>query len=540
MSIQRRSMLAAGLFLAAGVVTAGKVGAAAVSESEFFPIVETVQGRVRGVSVRGVNIFKGLHYGGDTSGRRRFTPPPSPTKWAGVRDAFEFGQNCPQQPIDFGLPPGGLGEDCLVLNVFTPTTDRNGKRPVLVHFHGGALVVGSSNSDQGEEMARFGDCVVVTVNHRIGVFGQLDLAHRVPGLANSGQVGMMDLVAALKWVHDNIEGFGGDPSRVLIFGLSGGGEKTLIMMAMPSAKGLFQRAGVQSSGLLRLPTAEQAQARADLMLTTLGIAKNDAASIQNISIERLMAGRVAMGPEGVFDPSIDGHVIPSQPFDPDAPNVSADVPMIISTSLDERAYLMSNYDLTEAGLRTFIAKRVGEARADQVLAMYRDDDPYATPFVIQARFDTDEGFRLPMLRMADLKSAQAAKGGAPVWSYLWRQAGRAYGGRQGAPHGSDDGPGMHEPRTGIDTDPENLRLADQMASVWVNFAATGNPNNPRIPHWPAYTVPERATLVIDRHPFVENDPRGRFREFWAKEPSIYEPGRPYRLGVVGNEDFLKK
>ena len=535
MMIQRRSMLAAGLLIT-GVGLAGSAGAA-LNEGELFPIVETAQGRVRGVSLGGVKVFRGLHYGGDTSGKRRFMPPPPPVKWTGIRDAYEYAQVCPQAPFSSSTAgPGGMGEDCLALNIATMTTDRSAKRPVLVRLHGGALVVGSGNMamESSDDLAKFGDCVTVTVTHRIGVFGQLDLAHRVPGLPNSGQVGMMDIVAALKWIQENIENFGGDPSRVLIFGTSGGGEKTLITMAMPSAKGLFQRAGVQSSGLMRLPTAEEAQARADLMLTTLDIAKNDAASIQNISMEKLLAGRMAMGPQGVFDPSIDGHVIPSQPFDPEAPNISADVPMIISTTLDERTYLFKDYDLTEAGLRTFIARRVGEARADQVLAMYREDDPYATPFVLQGRFDTDEGFRLPMLHMAELKAAQAAKGGAPVWSYLWRAPSQPYNGRAGAPHGTDVGPSLHSLRGSTNaTDHENLRLADQLAASWVSFAATGDPNNSRLPHWPAYTVPERATMVFDRPAHVENDPRGRFREFWAKETSQYAPGHPYRLGVVG-------
>ncbi len=536
MNIDRRAMLKTGLLMAGGALVAVK-GSAAVTESDFFPVVETAQGRVRGVTVSGVRIFKGLHYGGDTSGKNRFMPPPPPLKWAGVRDAFEYGQNAPQMPIGTRFPAGGMGEDCLVLNIWTPTTDRNAKRPVLVRLHGGALVVGSGNAamEDGEELARFGDSVVVTVNHRIGMFGQLDLSNHGAPFAHSGQAGMMDVVKALEWVRDNIAGFGGDPSRVLVFGTSGGGEKTLILMAMPSAKGLFQRAGVQSSGLMRLPTAAEAQTRADLLLTTLGVAKNDVAALQTMSMERLLAGRAALGTAGVFDPSIDGRVIPSQPFDPAAPAISANIPLIISTTLDERAYLMKNYDLDEAGLRAIIAKRVGEARADQVLALYRDDDPHATPFLIQARFDSDEGFRLPMLRMAGLKAAQAARGGAPVWSYLWRQPTRAYDGRMGAPHGSDAGPSLHHinDMNGIDTDFDNLHLADQMASVWVSFAATGNPNNPRLPEWPVYTKADRATMVFDRHPHVENDPRGRFRTFWEKEPSTYAPGGPYRLGVVG-------
>ncbi|MGZ6020053.1 MAG: carboxylesterase family protein, partial [Phenylobacterium sp.] len=218
-----------------------------------------------------------------------------------------------------------------------------------------------------------------------------------------------------------------------------------------------------------------------------------------------------------FSPSLDGSVLPSHPFDPAAPAVSAHVPMIVSNVIDERAYRMANFNLDEKGLRAFIAKRVGEARADQVTAMYRDEDPKASPFVLQARFDTDEVFRKNSLIETERKAAQ---GGAPAWSYLWREPSPSYGGRYGTPHGSDVGPSLHDVRGALnETGPTAIRLADQLASVWVSFAATGDPNNGRIPHWPAYKLPERATMVFGGGPTrVENDPRGAFRKFWEKEP----------------------
>lgn len=539
MNVDRRSMLRAGLFVT-GAVFAGRAGAA--SESEIFPVVETAQGRVRGMMAGGVRMFKGLHYGGDTSGRRRFLPPPPPLRWAGVRDAFAYGQVAPQMPNSnrnplisltmYDIQPGGMGEDCLVLNIWTSTVDRNAKRPVLVHLHGGAFELGSGNSPgfDGQELARFGDCVVVTINHRVGVFGHMNLAHRAAAFGHAGQAGMMDIVAALAWIRENIDGFGGDPSRVLVFGQSGGGEKTGVLMAMPSAKGLFQRAGVMSSGLLRLPSAAQAQTKADVLLAALGLGKDDVTALQRMSTGRILAALATLDaadaaagkPHVAFDPSIDGQVIPSQPFDPAAPAISADVPMVISTTLDERTYRLRNFDLDEAGLRAHIAKRLGEGRADEVLALYRQDDPYATPFVIQARFDTDEAFRKPQLLMASRKAALAAQGGAPVWSYLWRQPSAAYGGRYGAPHGADVGPSLHTVRGGLNgSDVDTLRLTDQLASAWVAFAATGDPNTARLPVWPAYTMPARATMVFDRPAHVENDPRSRFRVFWENEPSPY-------------------
>ena len=257
------------------------------------------------------------------------------------------------------------------------------------------------------------------------------------------------------------------------------------------------------------------------------MAHGDTRRLQALPFETLLAAQATMeaadrargeAPRS-FSPSRDGDILPRDPFDPDAPAVSASVPLIVSNVLDERAYRMSNFDLTEAGLRAFIARRVGDARADEALALYRRADPTATPFVLQARFDTDELFRKPSLIMTERKAAQAAAGGAPVWSYLWREPTPAYGGRYGTPHGSDVGLSLHDVRGGLNsTNPETIKLADQIASCWVAFAATGDPNNKTILRWPAYKVPQRATLVFGPDAHVEDDPRGEFRRFWESEP----------------------
>lgn len=534
MRLAPRDLLAAAV-TAGGALIAPAL-ARAVTADEIFPVVETAQGKLRGVSAGGVRMFKGVRYGADTSGKNRFRPPQPPPKWAGIRDALEYGQVAPQMPnsriaayaglIHFDIQPGGMGEDCLVLNVWTQTLSRTAKRPVLVHIHGGGFYGGSGNSPgfDGEELARFGDCVVITINHRLGAFGYLNIADQGAPFAQSGQAGMMDIVQALAWVRENVESFGGDPGRVLVFGQSGGGAKTSVLLSMPSAKGLFHRAGVMSGSTLRLTSAQAAQDGAAGFLSALGIGKNQAAKLQSLPYQTLLAAQATMeagdrakgeAPRA-FAPSIDGAVIPGHPFDPKAPAVSADVPMIISTVIDERAYRMVNFNLDEAGLKAFIAKRVGEARAPDVLAMYRQDDPKATPFVLQARFDSDETFRKGFHTQARLKAEQGA---APVWTYLWRAPSPAYGGRYGTPHGSDVGPSLHDVRGGLNTaTPVNVRLADELASAWVSFAATGDPNNAKTPKWPAYTLPRRATLVFDETTRVEDDPRRTFREFWEKEP----------------------
>jgi para-nitrobenzyl esterase len=538
--IDRRHLLRAGSRLAflAPFAAPGLVRAA--TEAQLFPIVETAQGKARGWVSGDVTVFKGIHYGGDTSGKNRFLPPPPPASWAGVRDAFAYGQISPQLPADrrndygnlimFDFQPGGMGEDCLVLNIWTPAADRSAKKPVMVHLHGGGFYGGSGNSPgyDGEMLARFGDAVVVTINHRLGALGYLHLVDSgSPGaFAQSGMAGMLDIVAALRWVKENIEGFGGDAGRVLVFGQSGGGAKTSVLMAMPSAAGLFHRAGIMSGSTLRGATRAVAAKNTDNLLGALGLKGNDIRALQQVPFTRLLAAQVTLEANErsrgeaprTFSPVVDGVALPRNPFDPDAPTISKDIPLIVSDVLDERSYRMTNFDLDEAGLRQFFVSKVGADAASDLLAMYRDEDPHASPFIIQARLDTDMTFRRPALALTARKADQH---GAPVWSYLWKSPSPAFGGRYGAPHGTDVGPSLHDYRGGLNgPNATTLQLSDQLASAWVSLAATGDPNNNRLPHWPAYDTTSRSTLILDTQTHVENDPRGAFRRYWETHGTL--------------------
>ena len=288
---------------------------------------------------------------------------------------------------------------------------------------------------------------------------------------------------------------------------------------MPSAKGLFHRAAVMSGSALRATTPDHAGTAAETFLRILGLTKGSLDKLHELPFHELLAAQITLeqadraageAPRS-FSPVMNGSALPRQPFDPDAPEVSSHVPMIISTVLDERSYRAMNFDLDEATL----AKALGP-QGERLLKLYRDEDPQASPYLIQARMVTDKTFRKAAHAQAERKAAQ---GGAPVWTYLWKAPSPAYGGRFGATHGVDVGPAKHDIRYGLNgPNAESVRLADQLASAFASFAATGNPNNPLTPEWPAYTLERRTTMVFDRDGAAtgaQDDPRGGLRKFWA-------------------------
>lgn len=527
--MSRRQAIGSGLAAAGAGILARPAWSA-----DLFPLVETAQGKLRGLTSGGIAIFKGINYAADTSGSNRFMPPRPVEPWAGVRDALHWSDVSPQIPGDrrsiyadlimVDRNPSGMGEDMLTLNVWTPTLDRNAKKPVIVVLHGGGFYSGSGNSVgmDGEQMARFSDSVVIAINHRLGAFGFLHLAEfGGEDFATSGNVGMQDIVAALGWVRENVAAFGGDPARVLVYGQSGGGAKTSVLMAMPGGKGLFSRAGVMSGSALRMMPSAMASATTKRLLDALGISTADVRKLQQVPWHVLLetqakleaADRAKGEAPRSFAPVVDGISLPRDPWAPDAPAVSKDVPMIVSTVLDERAYRMRDFAMTEEGLVEFARERVGD-RAEEAVALYRDEDPTEKPFLIAARIDTDRTFRKSAFAQAELKAAQ---GGAPVWTYLWTAPSPAAGGRFGAVHGIDVAPSLYNTRGGLNgMGPEAVELAAAIASSWAAFAANGDPNNDRVPDWAPYAAPERKTLIFDRNITVESDPRAEIREFWSR------------------------
>jgi para-nitrobenzyl esterase len=498
--------------------------------------VETTSGVVRGIANTGIKIFRCVSYGADTAGRNRFMPPRKPVAWAGVRKCLGYGPISPQtmsgyrsdysQMImwDRHVGCGGMGEDCLTLNVWTPGVHDTAKRAVLVSFHGGGWATGSGNGPMydGGQLALLGDVVVVTVNHRLASFGYTHLAAlgAPEEFKHAGVCGVMDMVASLEWVRDNIVAFGGDPSRVMIFGQSGGGAKTSTLLATPAAKGLFHRAAVQSGSTIKLVEAADAEKSADLLLSKLGIPRSRIADVQRVPWEQLLEAQGQV--QGGFTPVMDGSYLPHHPFDPTAPPESRAVPLIVSTTLEDAALRLTNWDLTESGLTALVNERFS-GKASEILPMYRDAGPGKTPYLIQAQIFTDSQTRTRAIMQAERKAAQ---GGAGVWMYLWEWVNRSFDGKFGAVHGHDVDASFNlylQNMCGSGRE-DGRALALGLSSAWVAFAKTGNPDNEHLPHWPKYDAITRATMIFDADTRVVNDPRSEMRMYFCGNPALTTAG----------------
>jgi para-nitrobenzyl esterase len=519
-ALLKSSILATGAAIGGGLA-AGSPGLpvrAAAGGSKFeTPVVETASGKLRGVVNNGVNVFRGIPYAASPSGANRFLDPRKPEPWTGVRDAFQNGHASPQ----VSPPPGAIGwglrgsaqqgEDCLMLNVFTNGVNDGRKRPVMMWIHGGGYTYGSGSSlgYDGANLARTGDVVVVCINHRLAIVGHLYLGG-IGGAAyaDSGNAGMLDIVAALQWVRDNVAQFGGDAGNVTIFGQSGGGGKVSTLLAMPAAKGLFHKAIVESGSTLKQMTRDEAQKTTDLVMTHLGLKNNQIEELQKVALPKLLAamgGGAAAGGGGTrFGPVVDGHSLPRDPFDPDAPEVSSEVPMIIGTTETEGSYFAPPelLSLDEAAVRARLKERLA-GDGDRIFDLFRASRPKATPSEI---YFTISAFPSNAHAQAERKAAQR-KAAAFLYQIRWRTP--VEGGRRLSPHCIEIPFAMQNhwqlPEM-VGTGPELQALADRVSGAWVAFARTGNPSHAGIPKWPAYDATARPTMHIDNEWRVTSDP----------------------------------
>jgi len=492
----------------------------AARNRKFDVIIETSLGRLRGSADNGVAVFKGIPYGASTAGANRFLPPQPAAAWPGIRDAAAPGAAAPQEavaPDPFSnwynaIEP--VSEDCLTLNVFTPDPDPFEPRPVMVWLHGGGWRVysGTAPGFDGTNLAKQGDVVVVSVNHRLNLFGYLKLDDEDERFADSGNAGVLDLIQALCWVRDNVAAFGGDPGNVTIFGQSGGGAKVSALMAAAPAKGLFHRAIAQScSGSLRLAEPAEAAVMASHLARHLGLPCATGAALQAMPMERLVACLAAV-PGSYYRPVLDGRCFTRHPFDPDAPAMSNEIPFMSGNAATETRLTLAsdrqNFSLSTDEVQRRVARflRIGTAEARRIMDAYRTSDPQASASDLLGAITTDHAYIRNTRREAAL---QALTSRAPVYSYLFNWRTPVFDGLLRSPHEIEVPFVFGTAATAtsmVGTGPDLASLTQMMIATWSSFARTGNPNNPSIPYWRQYDTDERFTMVLDIDSHAEPDP----------------------------------
>jgi len=552
-NVSRRKLAQGAVMLAGGTVASsfGKVSAAAtlapkpssevvVNTPSSKTIVETGSGKVRGFVRNDIFAFKGIPYGATTEGKNRFMPPSKPTPWTGVRNSMSWGFVSPQtftstfdgrrrgwandeEAFMFEWEDGAPSEDCLQINVWTPSISDNRKRPVMLWLHGGGYSNGSSNelkSYDGENLSRRGDVVVASLNHRLGVLGYLNLAEYGDKWASAGNVGMLDIVAGLQWVHENIAQFGGDPANVLIFGQSGGGGKVGTLMGMPSAKGLFHRAVIESGSGVRRPLKDRSGELAAATLQELGVTRDTLDKIQELPVETIVGAglhaqrkfpAVAPGTGGGvgWAPVVDGGILPAHPWDPQASSLSANVPLLVGTVLNEFFNSIQGGDASLDSMsmddaKQRLTKQYGE-KTDHIIEVFRGVRPSAKPYELFSVISAASS-RQNAVTQAERKAAQGA---APAYLYWFQWQTPVIDGRGRAFHCAE------LPFVFYNTDrcanmtgggPQARELSGKIADAWINFARKGDPNHPGLPKWPAFTADKCPTMVFDNNSLVKENP----------------------------------
>jgi len=514
---------------------------------------ETVYGKIRGERVDGVSIFRGIPYAGRISGDRRFRCPAPLEPWTGVRDALRLGNPAIQPPHQtYGINEPDPAEDCLFLNVWTPATD-NKKRPVMFYNHGGGFSTGSGGStgQDGANLARFFDVVVVETNHRLGIMGYLfldDIAG--PEYAGSGNNGMLDIVAGLEWVNKNISSFGGDPSNVMIFGESGGGAKTSCLCAMPAAAPFFNKASIESGPGVRMTPREIAAQTTALVLKQLNISPRDWKRLLSVPVSDLLdlqykLPSLAPPPDAVskkrglmessvgsFSPVVDGRALPGHPFDPAAPGISKDKPLMVGWNEDEYTFfgmMAKDPDMFKVDFNS-LEEKMKPMFGDEsrlIIDTYRKTRPTASAADIMVAIGSISMMGLGSIDIAEKKAKQ---NGAPVYLYNFGYKsevlipGTDY--PLGTPHAMDisfkfnnevppkDGTNGHSYFGG--SKPERFIASHNMAELWTTFARTGKPAAKGAPEWPAYTLVTRPTMRIDVKCEVINDRFSEELKMWRE------------------------
>jgi para-nitrobenzyl esterase len=496
--------------------------------------VETTAGKVRGYTRNAIQTFKGIPYASTTEGAGRFVPPAKPKPWAGLRSSMQYGPVSPQpdrtgwqndeSAFLFNWNDGVQGEDCLRLNIWTPALNGK-KRPVMVWLHGGGFVAGNGQEHpgyDGENLSRRGDVVVVSLNHRLGVVGYLNLAEYGEQYASSANVGNLDIVAALEWVRDNVASFGGDPGNVTIFGQSGGGGKVGTLMAMPSAAGLFHRAIIQSGSTLRQATPDRSGKLAAAVIEELGLSRANVEKIHDLPYQQLVRAGIAalrklqqanpppppLSPAAFgWGPTVDGRVLPDHAFDPVAPAQSAKVPLMVGTVLNEFTTALGNPAL-EQMTNEELLKRVSEQykdRAGEIIKVFRDAHPGAKPLDLFSRISAARVRQNAVTQAA----RKAAQGAAPAYLYWFTWQTPILDGRPRAFHCAEIAFAFYntDVAASMTGGGEDARaLAARVSDAWINFARSGDPNHAGLPRWPAYKPEQGAVMIFDNRCEVKNDP----------------------------------
>ncbi|KLJ00087.1 carboxylesterase/lipase family protein [Luteimonas sp. FCS-9] len=499
---------------------------AALAANPRTTVARVAGGRIGGAIEDGVHVFRGVRYGADTAPRRFMPAAPAPA-WRGVHDALDYGASAPQRGGD-----GPGSEDCLFLNVWTPGLRDGARRPVLVYIHGGGFTTGSGSDPlyDGGPLCRRGDVVVVTLNHRLNAFGYLALRDLGgPALAQSGNVGQLDLVQALRWVAAHAAEFGGDAGNVTLFGQSGGGAKIATLMAMPAARGLFHRAWTMSGQQVTAAGPRAAAQRARLYLDALGVAPADVERLRTLPMQALLDAQRTRDPSRVedsslyFGPVVDTVTLPRHPFWPDAPSQSAGIPMVIGNTRDEtRAFLghdpanfALDWDTLPDRLRT---QQFVDLDPAVVIAEYRRLYPDYTPSEVFFAATTAGRSWRGAVEELEVRAVQ----GRNTWAYQldWYPHG---GERLRAFHtldiplvfGTVDAPGA---KTG--TDARARAMATTMQGALLAFARSGDPNHAGLPRWAPYSLERRETMVFDAPSRLIDDPRGGERRLYRQAPFV--------------------